>query len=102
MITSTDKKYMYDLISKKGRVNMSVEVFKSKIIGYSSNKALREELQNQPIMAEFCGPMFDGYRYITSAGLKYEFEVTDDEKATCKKIAVIRYETQNAYEMYSK
>lgn len=102
MIKSADGRFLYDLISRKGRVQMPAEVFAGKIRGYSSGDALREELRNQPLIENFCGPMWDGYRYVTPAGLKYEFQATDEEKATCDKVAVIRYETQNAYEMYSR
>lgn len=102
MIRAEDSKYMYNLIGKNGAIDMSLDEFNKRITGYEDSTRLREELQGQPILSGFLGPMWDGYRYVTPDGMKYEFLASDEEKNTCEKIAVIRYETAAAYEMYSR
>lgn len=93
---------MYSLVGENGYINLSDEEFKSKVMGSFVSPRCRAELQGQPILDGFCGPMWDGYRYITPEKLKYEFEATEEEKETCTKIGVIRYETQEAYDMFSR
>ena len=54
----------------------------------------RKELDNQPTVAGYIGPMWDGVRYITKDGkVKYEFEVVDRMQIVST-FGVRRYETQ--------
>lgn len=81
------------------------------IKGYSENLSYerengrvvhREELDDQPKVDGYLGPMYDGVRYIVDGKMKYAFDCTDEEKASCKTLHVIRYETQEAYNMLSR
>lgn len=60
----------------------------------------RAELDNQPLIDGYLTPMYDGKRYNINGVLKYDFECTEVEKANREPITVIRYETQEVYNMY--
>lgn len=53
------------------------EQFESLIYDFYFNPARREELQGQPKLLGFSGPMFNGYKYLASTG---------------EKVTIIRYE----------
>ncbi len=81
------------------------------INGYSKNWSVerasgrivhREELDDQPKVDGYLGPMYDGVRYVVGGRLKYGFDCTDEEKATCKTLTVIRYDTQQVYDALSR
>lgn len=61
----------------------------------------RKELDNQPIIDGYLSPMYDGVRYEVNGKLKYDFECTEAEKAGKEPIHVIRYETQEVYDVMS-
>lgn len=61
----------------------------------------RAELDNELKFEGYLSPMWDGYRYVTSDGLKYEFDCTEEEKQIYEKIYVLRYETQEVYDLLS-
>lgn len=60
------------------------------------------ELDNQPLVDGYLGPMRDGLRYVVGDKFKYEFECTEDEKANNEAIIMLRYETQEVYNMLSR
>lgn len=66
----------------------------------------RAELDNQPHVDGYVGPMWDGERYIMD-GKEYhswDFERLPDERKKNKIIevfAILRYETQEVYDMLS-
>lgn len=81
------------------------------INGYSNNWSAerengrvvpREELDNQPKTNGYLGPMYDGVRYIVDGRMKYAFECTEEEKMSSRSLHVIRYETQEVYNMMSR
>ena len=57
----------------------------------------RAELDNQPIVDGYIGPMWDGVRYVVDGKLCYSFEVSEEVKATVEPIGIIRYETPEVY-----
>lgn len=57
----------------------------------------REELDNRPVFKGFLGPMWDGLRY----GNEYEFQTTPAERETIEPVAILRYETQEVYDLLS-
>lgn len=57
----------------------------------------RAELDNQPIVDGYIGPMWDGVRYVVDGKLRYSFEVSEEVKATVEPIGILRYETQEVY-----
>ena len=62
----------------------------------------REELDNQPKVAGFVGPMWDGERYLLDDGrIVYAFEQVDLESVV-EIVGIIRYETQEAYDILSR
>ena len=61
----------------------TAENFERLIIGYNDNPAHREELQGQPILKGYAGPMFNGFAKRASNG-----EI----------VAVIRYEDHSKKE----
>lgn len=71
-INEYGEKCVYDLPRK-----MEHEEFKSLICGYHFSESTREELQGQPILKGFAGPMFGGFGYM---------------KKSREKVAIIRYE----------
>ena len=63
----------------------------------------RAELDNQPKVPGYLGPMWDGLRYIVNGEWKYEFQCSAQEKADFgPPIEVLRYETQDVYNMLSR
>ena len=58
------------------------EEFESLIYGYNDNPAHREELQGQPKLLGYNGPMFNGYGKLASTG---------------ETVAIIRYEIPKFY-----
>ena len=61
----------------------------------------RKELDNQPTVDGYCGPMWDGIRHILEDGtIKHDFEVIDKTKIRYS-MAVLRYETHEYYEAMS-
>ena len=62
----------------------------------------RKELDNQPKVAGFVGPMWDGERYLLTDGrLVYTFEKVNLE-SVAEIVGIIRYETQEAYDLLSQ
>lgn len=61
----------------------------------------RAELDNQPLIDGYLSPMYDGKRYIVNGQLKSEWQCTDEEKANSEYVHIIRYETQEVYDMMS-
>lgn len=61
----------------------------------------REELDGQPTVKGYLGPMWDGLRYEVDGRLRSDWELTDAEKAGKEPIAILRYETQEVYDMLS-
>lgn len=61
----------------------------------------RAELDNQPLVNGYYGPMYDGVRYEVNGVLKYDFQCTELEKldAANTMYHVIRYETAEVYNM---
>ena len=55
----------------------------------------RAELDNKPTFEGYLGPMWDGIRY----NGKSEWQATDKDKAMYEPVAVLRYETQEVYDM---
>lgn len=62
----------------------------------------RVELDDQPTVNGYLGPMWDGIRYEINGQLRYEFETTPEEREGREPIAVLRYETQEVYNMLSR
>lgn len=68
----------------------------------------RAELDNQPHVSGYIGPMYDGERYIADGKEYHTFEyerLSDETKKTFNDvveiIGVLRYETQDVYDMLS-
>ena len=61
----------------------------------------REELDGQPTVKGYLGPMWDGTRYEVAGQIKSAWELTEEEKAGREPIAILRYETQEVYDMMS-
>lgn len=62
----------------------------------------RKELDNQPKVAGFVGPMWDGERYLLDDGrMVYTFENVN-LASVVEVVGVIRYETQEAYDILSR
>ena len=63
----------------------------------------REELDNQPLVDGYIGPMWDGIRYLMPNGrLEREFRLSEDERQDKECVAILRYETQAIYDMMSR
>lgn len=80
------------------------------IKGYSSDMSERRakgelckraELDNQPIVDGYMPPMYDGKRYIVNGELKSEWQCTEEQKANNEFVHIIRYETEEVYDMMS-
>lgn len=69
---------------------------------YTAFESLRPELDCQPIFNGLAGPMWDGERIIVNGELKYTFDCTAAEKATCERVSVVRYESYEAYDALSR
>lgn len=62
----------------------------------------RKELDNQPKVAGFIGPMWDGERYMLDSGMiVHTFEKVDLAHVV-EIVGIIRYETQEAYDILSR
>lgn len=61
----------------------------------------REELDGQPTVNGYRGPMWDGLRYEVGGQLKSSWQLTEEEKECKEPIAILRYETQEVYDMLS-
>ena len=62
----------------------------------------RKELDKQPRVAGFVGPMWDGERYLLDDGrIVHTFEKVNPYAIT-EIVGVIRYETQEAYDILSR
>ena len=68
----------------------------------------RAELDNQPHVSGYLGPMYDGERYIADGKEYYSFQyerLSDETKKSFNDIVeiigVLRYETQEVYDMLS-
>lgn len=78
--------------------------------GYTPNNTLkraagllcpRKELDEQPKICGYYGPMWDGIRCVMRDGsIKYDFQVKDMSQVL-RKYGVLRYETKEVYEMMS-
>lgn len=78
--------------------------------GYTPNNTLkraagilcaRQELDEQPKIAGYYGPMWDGIRCVMKDGsIKYDFQVKDNEQVL-RKYGVLRYETEEVYSAMS-
>lgn len=62
----------------------------------------RVELDNQPTVNGYVGPMWDGLRYKVNGRMKSEWSLTEEEKAGTEPTAILRYETQEVYNMLSR
>ena len=62
----------------------------------------REELDHQPTVKGYLGPMWDGLRYEVDGKLRYEFETTPEQREGREPTAILRYETQEVYNMLSR
>lgn len=61
----------------------------------------REELDGQPKVKGYLGPMWDGTRYEVNGQLRSDWELTEQQKTGKEPIAILRYETQEVYDMLS-
>jgi hypothetical protein len=61
----------------------------------------RKELDNQPKVAGFVGPMWDGERYLLVDGLMVNTFEKVDLADVVEVVGVIRYETQEVYNILS-
>lgn len=64
----------------------------------------REELDNQPTVPGYLGPMWDGVRYVAQSGEEYyAFQLNEEQKAAAIDcFGVLRYETQEVYDVLSR
>ena len=61
----------------------------------------RAELDGQPTVKGYLWPMWDGLRYEVDGQLKSDWELTAAEKEGKEPVAILRYETQEVYDMLS-
>lgn len=62
----------------------------------------RQELDNQPQIDGYCGPMWDGMRYLINGELMYDFRISEEQKAAADEVyGILRYETQEVYDLMS-
>ena len=61
----------------------------------------RAELDNQPTVKDYLSPMWDGTRYVVGGKLKSSWDTTAEERAGAEVVAILRYETQEVYDMMS-
>ena len=114
MRTLDTSKYLYQFVGGEYNGKLwhyaALEV-RNLITGYSEDLShlrakgvlcKRAELDNQPIVAGYYGPMWDGARYYDKDGnLKYDFEIAEADRVG-EPIYVIRYESPEAYDMLSR
>lgn len=62
----------------------------------------RAELDNQPIVDGYIGPMWDGVRYEVDGKYLYSWKASEEIKATVEPIGILRYETQEVYNFLSQ
>lgn len=84
----------YDTLLKMGNGDFTKDETEARNKGYLVH---RKELDNQPRVTGYLSPMWDGLRY----NGKYDFECTEQEKQTIEPVAVLRYETQEVYDICS-
>lgn len=113
MRTLDTDKFLYEFVGGKfnGKVwQYAALEIRNLIKGYSpdlSDKRAkgilckRAELDNQPLIDGYMSPMYDGIRYIVDGELKSEWQCTEEQKANCKFVHIIRYETEAVYDMMS-
>lgn len=57
----------------------------------------RKELDYQPTVAGYCGPMYDGTRYVMEDGtIKRDYDIVDKRQVRYTQV-VLRYETAEYY-----
>ena len=61
----------------------------------------REELDGQPTVKGYLWPMWDGTRYMVDGKLKSDWSLTEEEKQGLEPIGILRYETQEVYNILS-
>lgn len=70
----------------------------------------REELDSLPLVTGYLSPMYDGQRYVADGKIYYDFEYKQlpepvrksrEEAGLVEVFNVIRYETQDVYDMLS-
>ena len=61
----------------------------------------REELDNQPLVKGYLGPMYDGDCYLVNGKIRASYACSDEVKKHNKHIHIIRYESQEVYDMLS-
>ena len=103
-------KYLYEFVG--GPLNGKVWRYaaleiRNLITGYSPDRSAqraqgrlcaRAELDNQPLVNGYYGPMYDGTRYEIGGKLKSEYQCTEAEKrAATAMYHVIRYEIPEVY-----
>lgn len=59
----------------------------------------RAELDNRPKFKAYVGPMWDGIRYEVDGRLKSDWEVSEFDQLGRQPIGVLRYESQEVYDM---
>ena len=64
--------------------------------------APREELDGQPTVEAYFGPMWDGLRYEVDGRLVSDWEATEEERAGKEPIAILRYESHEMYKKLSR
>lgn len=69
----------------------------------------REELDNKPVFGGYLGPMWDGLRYEIDGRTYYDFDLKYHpelralaEAKNIKPYGVLRYETQEVYDLLSR
>ncbi len=99
-------KFIYELVTMdtNGRLHtmhtdlLSIQALVS---GVETNRNLRTELQGQPKLAGYCGPMWGGTAHRVDDKIIPEW-VTQELPPEAEPIAIIRYETQTAYNSLSQ
>lgn len=107
--------YLYEFVGGELNGKMwhyaSLEV-RDLISGYNNDLSVarargrlcqRAELDNQPLVDGYYGPMYGGMRYEIGGELKYDFMCSESEKKAASGVYhVIRYESPEAYDMLSR
>jgi hypothetical protein len=111
--TLDTSKYLYEFVGGELNGKMwhyaALEV-RNLIKGYSTDLSeqrakgilcKRAELDNQPLIDGYMPPMYDGKRYLVNGELKSEWQCTEAQKANNEFVHIIRYETEEVYDMMS-
>ena len=61
----------------------------------------RADLDNRPVITGYLGPMYDGERYMVDGVLRSNWELSDMDKLGREPVVILRYETQEVYDMMS-